>query len=185
MEKQKMVMFFCHKCVNHKVSLLHRVWPFQAYKSHSSVWRILEVCNKRGYWTYVEIFFQKWNSECKILASCKFHKCSLEHIVLFKLIFQSQLIDIRTLHVVDRKEKIIFLIFLFQKHRQIIRISLTKKRLGRLSWMAYYGIWPSLRQPQFAARCAICFLWKLLSRDQVNGHFWFLTSHHKLVPIRR
>ena len=89
----------------HKVSLLHRVWPFQAYKSHSSVWRILEVCNKRGYWTYVGIFFQKLNSECKILASCKFHKCSLEHIVLFKLIFQSQLIDIRTLHVVDRKEK--------------------------------------------------------------------------------
>ena len=29
------------------------------YKSHSSVWRILEVCNKRGYWTYVGIFFHK------------------------------------------------------------------------------------------------------------------------------
>ena len=91
-----------------------------------------------------------------------------------------------TLHVVHRKGKIIFLICLFQKHLQMIRISLTKKRLGRLGWMAYYGIWPSLRKRQFAAMCAICFLWKLLSRDQVNGHFWFLTSHHKLVPpIRR
>ena len=34
--------------------------------------------------------------------------------------------------------------------------------------MEYYGILPSPRKAQFAARCAICFLWKPLSRDQIS-----------------
>ena len=141
-----MVMFCSQKWVHISQSVLiaHSMAISMAisgvpYKSHSSVWRILEVCNKRGYWTYVGIFFQKMKFQnVKFSQAVTFYQCSLKHIVLFKLIIQSQLLALTCVPCVwfTEKGKIIFLICLFQKHLQIIRISLTKKRLGRLGWMA-------------------------------------------------
>ena len=58
---QKLFMFFLHFMFIWTIKFtFNPVWPFEArIKAIKSVWRILEVSNKRGYWTYVGILIQR------------------------------------------------------------------------------------------------------------------------------
>ena len=82
MDKQKLSMFFLHIMFIWTINFtFNPVWPFQArIKAIKSVWRILEVSNKRGYWTYVGILILR-QMEFWIFTIFNLCDCSLKWVV--------------------------------------------------------------------------------------------------------